>query len=114
MAGPWFVRLPQFESLGTLGISALLVLVGAGIAHHSYHDIVTLASLALEGRSAAGVAVGHESTNALSADATSWWRSPTVAALGTAAAAIAIKEALFHWTHAVGVECNSSVSCAVN
>jgi divalent metal cation (Fe/Co/Zn/Cd) transporter len=82
---------------------SLLVLVAGGIGYHSYGSIVELAAAAAHAVDTGAVDTGSGSGPADHA---------TKAALAVAAASILVKEALFHWTHAVGVRTASSVSAA--
>ena len=82
---------------------SLLVLVAGGIGYHSYGSIVELAAAAAHAVDTGAVDTGPRSGPADHA---------TKAALAVAAASILVKEALFHWTHAVGVRTASSVSAA--
>jgi hypothetical protein len=81
----------------------LLVLVAGGIGYHSYGSIVELAAAAAQAVDTGAVDTGSGSGPTDHA---------TKAALAVAAASILVKEALFHWTHAVGVRTASSVSAA--
>ena len=81
-------HLVQYEAMGTLAVSGLLLLAGYGIAQHSYFSLLEVGQLWVEA-----------DTAGMSPPATLQHVS---AAVGTAAASVVAKELLFHWTYAVG------------
>lgn len=88
----------KFEAVGTLAISGLLLGASFGLALQSYTSILDVAQIWL----------------ADTAAAPSQSVAPNLGvAFGVAVVSVAAKEALYQWTHAVGVKARSQVCVSV-